>query len=97
MQKSNPQNLERLLSAIMCLKNKDECRSFLEDICTFQEIEAIAQRLEVACLVSSGKSYSEVNKLTGASTTTICRVGKCLNYGTGGYKTVIDRLGDDNA
>ena len=97
MHKSNSQNIERLYRAIMCLKDKEECRNFLEDICTVQEIEAIAQRLEVAGLIYAGKSYSEVNKLTGASTTTICRVGKCINYGTGGYKTVIDRLGENNA
>ena len=63
-----------------------------EDACTIQELESIAQRFEVAQLLSSGKSYAEVNKLTGASTATICRVGKCVNYGSGGYQTAIDRL-----
>ncbi|MBQ2274156.1 MAG: hypothetical protein II334_01670 [Clostridia bacterium] len=54
----------------------------------------MAQRLEVACLLCEGQSYIDINKQTGASTATICRVSKCLNYGEGGYKTVIERLGD---
>ena len=68
---------EKLYNAILSLKDMDECDKFFEDICTIQELEALSQRLEVACLLKQGKSYSEVNKLTGASTATICRVGKC--------------------
>ena len=83
---------EKLYNAILSLKDMDECDKFFEDICTIQELEALSQRLEVACLLKQGKSYSEVNKLTGASTATICRVGKCINYGNGGYDMVISRL-----
>ena len=97
MQKSNKENISRLYRAITLLENEEECRSFFEDVCTVQELEAIAQRLEVACHIFDGKSYNEVNRLTGASTTTICRVGKCVKYGDGGYKKVIDRLGDKDA
>ena len=70
--------------AILSLETIEECKSFFDDICTIQEIEAISQRLQVAKQLSLGKSYTEVNKMTGASTATICRVSKSLNYGDGG-------------
>ena len=92
MRKHQKETIDTLFKAILSLENIEECYSFFEDACTIQELESIAQRFEVAQLLSSGKSYAEVNKLTGASTATICRVGKCVNYGTGGYKTAIDRL-----
>lgn len=92
MSKFDKAALKRLYRAILSLETEEECDRFFEDICTIQELEALTQRLEVACLLKEGKSYSEVNKLTGASTATICRVGKCINYGNGGYDLVIDRL-----
>ena len=66
---------------------------FFEDICTFKELQDISQRLEVAKMLSKGKSYQTVSKETGASTATISRVNRCLVYGNGGYKTILDRLG----
>ena len=78
--------------AIITLKTEKECEMFFDDICTIQELEAIAQRFEVAKLLVEGKSYVDINKDTGASTATICRVSKCINYGEGGYKTAIRRL-----
>ncbi len=92
MNKKSKNDALKLYKAILTLKNEKECAAFFEDICTFQEVEAIAQRLEVACNLLQGKSYIDINKLTGASTATICRVSKALNYGDGGYKTVIERL-----
>ena len=92
MRKQQKENIDTLFKAILSLENIEECYSFFEDACTIQELESIAQRFEVARHLHSGKSYAEVNKLTGASTATICRVGKCVNYGNGGYKTAIDRL-----
>ncbi len=92
MNKKSKNDALKLYKAILTLKNEEECAAFFEDICTFQEVEAIAQRLEVACNLLEGKSYVDINKLTGASTATICRVSKALNYGDGGYKTVIERL-----
>ncbi len=89
--KSEKENL-KLYKAILSLKTPEECDAFFKDIFTFQEVESIAQRLEVACHLTEGKSYVDINKLTGASTATICRVSKALNYGDGGYKTVIERL-----
>ena len=91
--------LENLYKAILSLQTMDECAAFFDDICTIQELEALSQRFEVAKLLSEGKNYVDINKLTGASTATICRVSKCLSYGDGGYKTVIRRLeeaGDEN-
>ena len=94
MYKRNMQAVEKLYKAILTLKDSEECALFFEDICTIQELETFAQRLEVAANLADGKSYQEVNKLTGASTATISRVGKCINYGSGGYKMVIYRLNE---
>ena len=94
MRKYQKESMDNLFKAILSLENLEECYSFFEDACTIQELESIAQRFEVAKLLSQGKSYVDINKLTGASTATICRVSKCVNYGGGGYKTAIDRLGE---
>lgn len=92
MPKKTQIDIAKFHKAILTLKTEDECAKFFDDICTIQEIETIAQRFEVACLLDEGKSYVDVNKMTGASTATICRVSKCLNYGDGGYKIAIDRI-----
>ncbi len=92
MNKKSKINPGKFYDAILTLNTVEECASFFEDICTFQEIEAIAQRLDVAIELFKGKSYIEANKSTGASTATICRISKALNYGDGGYRTVIERL-----
>lgn len=94
MRKQHKESMDNLFKAILSLENIEECYSFFEDACTIQELESIAQRFEVAKLLCQGKSYIDINKLTGASTATICRVSKCVNYGGGGYKTAIDRLGE---
>lgn len=92
MAKIEKKYLENLYKAILSLQTEDECAAFLDDVCTIQELEALSQRFEVANLLHKGKNYVDINKLTGASTATICRVSKCLSYGDGGYKTVIQRL-----
>ncbi len=92
MAKFDKKQLEKLYSAILTLKDVEECDKFFEDLCTIQELEAMSQRLEVALNLKSGKSYATVNQITGASTATICRVGKCLNYGRGGYDLAITRM-----
>lgn len=98
MRKYQKESIDTLFKAILSLENIEECYNFFEDAFTVQELDSIAQRFEVAQLLCQGKSYVDINKQTGASTATICRVSKCVNYGSGGYKTVIDRLGDkDNA
>ena len=96
MQKKTRLDVKKFYKAILSLQNEQECAEFFDDICTIQEIEAIAQRFEVACLLDEGKSYIDINKETGASTATICRVSKCLNYGDGGYKTAIERIRGKN-
>ncbi len=82
---------DNLFEAVLALKNIEECRKFFEDVCTIKELDAISQRLEVASLLSSGKNYQEVTALTGASTATISRVNKCLQYGKGGYGLVVKK------
>lgn len=96
MHKLDKKRMSLLYKAVLSLKTEEECAAFFEDACTIQETEAITQRVEVACLLNKGKSYVDINKRTGASTATICRVSRCLNYGSGGYKTVIERLEEDN-
>ena len=84
------QNFDGLFQAILKLESVEQCRSFFEDICTIKELQAISQRLDVAEMLSSGINYQEISKKTGASTATISRVAKCLNYGAGGYQLVLD-------
>lgn len=82
-----------LFEAVMQLENMDECYRFFEDICTIKEVQAIAQRFEVAKLLKSKKTYNEIEEETGASTATISRINRSLNYGADGYKIVFERLG----
>ncbi len=84
--------IDRLMQAVLTLENVEECYAFFEDICTIKEIQDMSQRLEVAELLNSGCNYQEVVEKTNVSTATICRVNKCLNYGSGGYKTAIGRM-----
>lgn len=84
------ESFDELFEAILKLESLDDCRKFFEDVCTIKELQDITQRLEVAKLLSNGKNYQEVCKATGASTATISRVNKCLLYGKGGYKRVLD-------
>ena len=92
MNKRNQKTVEQLFRAILSLETVEECDKFFEDAFTMQELESIAQRFDVACRLDQGGSYVEINKETGASTATICRVSKCLNYGSGGYRIAIDRM-----
>lgn len=80
---------DRLIKTIVDLKDCDEAYMFLEDLCTVKEIREMAQRLQVASLLKQNKSYQEISAITGVSAATISRVSRCLNYGTGGYETVL--------
>ena len=84
--------VERLLEALCSLESADEARALLSDLCTPREIEDLSQRLEVATMLAGGSSYLDVSHATGASSTTVSRVSKCLNKGTGGYRMVLARL-----
>lgn len=87
---------DKLFEAILLLENIEECYNFFEDICTISEIKALAQRLEVAKMLREKKTYSEITEKTGASTATISRINRALNYGADGYKTILDRLYNKN-
>ena len=86
------ENTDALFDAILSLKNKEECYRFFEDICTVKELQSIAQRLEVVKLLVSKKTYHDIEQETGASTATISRINRALNYGADGYKLVLERL-----
>ena len=92
MQHWQNESTDQLCTALLSQKTQEEARAFLEDICTIKEFLDLSQRLEVARLLQSGASYSTITKATGASTATISRVSKCCEYGSGGYRTVIERL-----
>ncbi len=96
MNKADKKMIENFYKAVMSFDSAEDCKNFFDDICTIQEMQAIVQRLEVASHLLSGKSYVEVNKITGASTATICRVAKCINYGNGGYKKAIEKINEEN-
>ena len=85
-------DVKLLALAMLKLETIEECQQFLIDICTRSEIEALAQRLEVAKLLNEGCTYTHIEKATGASTATIGRVKRFLHYGAGGYKTILARL-----
>lgn len=85
--------VDGFFEAILLLENKEECYRFFEDICTIKEIQAIAQRLEVAKLLRANKTYNEIESETGASTATISRINRSLNYGSDGYNIVLRKLG----
>ena len=82
----------RLFEALCTLRTPEEARAFLTDVASAKEIADLAQRLEVATMLRSGASYLEVSHATGASSTTVSRVSKCLNGEAGGYRTVLERL-----
>lgn len=86
---------DRLFRAILSLKDTEECYNFFEDICTITEIKDMVQRLDTAFLIDDGVSYQKISEQIGVSTATISRVSRCLNYGAGGYRTVIDRMKED--
>ncbi|GAB6117066.1 YerC/YecD family TrpR-related protein [Thermoanaerobacter brockii subsp. lactiethylicus] len=84
--------VDQLFEAILKLRNIEECYRFFEDIATINEIKALAQRFEVAKMLRNKKTYIEIAEKTGASTATISRVNRALNYGANGYKIILDRL-----
>ena len=87
----NPET-DQLFEGILELHTVEECYRFFTDICTIKELQAMTQRLQVARQLYEGRNYNEVYRDTGVSSATICRVNKCLNYGDGGYRMVLERL-----
>lgn len=84
-------DFKKLYDAVLSLENGEQCRLFFEDLCTIKELETMSQRLEVARMLIGGSTFNEIVAATGASTTTISRVNRCLNYGDGGYSLVIEK------
>lgn len=91
--KIKSEQVDGFFEAILLLETMEECYRFFEDICTIKEIQAIAQRLEVAKLLKANKTYNEIEADTGASTATISRINRSLNYGSEGYNIVLKKLG----
>lgn len=85
-------NTELLVKAFLSLENEDEANRFLDDLCTIAEIKAISQRIHVAQLLDKDTTYSIIARETGASTATISRVKRCLNYGANGYRAMLDKM-----
>ena len=92
MTKKAKENGDLLYESILTLRDLDECKRFFEDLCTVAELRAMEQRFEVALLLNDGMIYNDILERTGASSATISRVNRCYTYGTGGYRTVLDRL-----
>ena len=93
---ANDLDIKKFFEAILTLENEDECYKFFEDICTIKELQSISQRLAAASMLKKGETYQNIVNATGASTATISRVNKCLNYGDGGYNLVLKRLESKN-
>ncbi len=86
---------DRLFEAMLTLRDREDCYRFFEDLCTVKEVQDMAGRFETACLLEQGQSYQQIAAQTGISTATIGRVSRCLNYGSGGYRDIIARVGEE--
>lgn len=84
--------VDSLFDAVLCLETREECYSFFEDLCTVNELLSLSQRFEVAAMLKAHKTYLEIAEKTGASTATISRVNRSLNYGNDGYEMVFNRM-----
>lgn len=90
--KLKTETVDSLFDAILCLKSREECYIFFEDLCTVNELLSLSQRFEVASMLKHRKTYLEIAEKTGASTATISRVNRSLNYGNDGYEMVFERM-----
>ena len=88
--------MDSLFDAILCLESKEDCYTFFEDLCTINELLSLSQRFEVATMLRDKKTYMEIVEKTGASTATISRVNRSLNYGCDGYEMIFERLAKKN-
>jgi TrpR-related protein YerC/YecD len=88
--------VNHLFEAILYLENTDECYDFFEDLCTVNELLSLSQRFEVATMLKEHKTYLEIAEKTGASTATISRVNRSLNYGNDGYELIFQRMNQNN-
>ena len=88
-------SMDRLFQTILNLESIDECYAYFEDLCTIKELSDMSQRLDAAILLADGLSYQKIMEQVAISTATIGRVSKCLNYGTGGYRSAIEKLKEE--
>ncbi|MEH7012505.1 YerC/YecD family TrpR-related protein [Neobacillus niacini] len=88
--------LDQLFQAVLSLKDLEECYRFFDDLCTINEIQSLAQRLDVARMLRDGNTYHKIETETGASTATISRVKRCLNFGNDTYEMVLERIKTEN-
>lgn len=88
-------SMDRLFQTFLNLKTIDECYAYFEDLCTIKELNDMSQRLDAAILLAEGMSYQKIMEQVAISTATIGRVSRCLNYGTGGYRSAIEKLKED--
>ncbi len=92
MNKKMPPETRRLFQAMLTLQNEEECEAFLQDLCTMKELADMAQRLQAAEMLLQGNTYEQIVKSVRISTATISRINQCIQYGSGGYRTVVSRL-----
>ena len=92
MKKTPKEDYELLYESLLQLKSVEECRKFMEDLCTVTELKAMGQRIEVAMYLREGMIYQDILKHTGASSATISRVNRSLLNGAGGYENVLERM-----
>ncbi|MGE6631635.1 YerC/YecD family TrpR-related protein [Bacillus sp. NPDC077027] len=90
-------SLDQLFNSILSLKDLEECYRFFDDLCTINEIQSLSQRLEVARMLREGNTYHKIETETGASTATISRVKRCLNYGNDAYIMTLDRVAEQQS
>jgi len=88
------EQLDQLFDAILSLKDREECYRLFDDLATMSEIHSLSQRLQVAKMLTEGSTYNQIEQETKASTATISRVRRCIDYGSDGYKIVLERLKD---
>lgn len=93
--KLKDEHMDALFKAVLTLENVEECYKFFEDLCTVLELKAMSQRMQVATMLVQKRVYSDIVAETGASTATISRVNRTLNYGSDGYSLVFDRMKED--
>ncbi len=89
------EEVDQLFDAILCLKDKEECYTFFEDVCTVNELLSLSQRFAVAKMLREHRTYLDIAEKTGASTATISRVNRSLNYGNDGYDMVLSRMEEE--
>ncbi len=97
MEKIKSPEIDRLFKAILSLENTQECYEFFTDVCTIKELKEMSSRFTVACMLEQGRIYTDISQATGASTATISRVNKCLQYGSDGYKKTIERINKEDS